>query len=276
MISPPSSHRLSTWPRIVFGARFDEANSPMKGRKQTTSSSPGGRSFSHPIHERGQPATSRQELEAPDLADSAWAARFIVEVLPVARAMELITILNHCHRFAGFVYQQARFSADRKGIEVTVRPRRGSKATCSGCHQPAPGYDQLAERRFEFIPFRGFLVFLLYRMRRVDCRRCGIVVVEEAPWGDGKHHLTKSYMLFLASWARRLSWQETAAAFHTSCDKVRDAVEYVVTWGLAHRTLAPIRAIGVDEIQYSLRRSREVTHLRSFRVTHRKIGISRA
>jgi hypothetical protein len=44
------------------------------------------------------------------------------------------------------------FSADQKSIEVVVRPRRGSVATCSRCHQPAPGYDQLAERRFEFIP----------------------------------------------------------------------------------------------------------------------------
>jgi hypothetical protein len=27
--------------------------------------------------------------------------------------MELITILNRCHRFRGFVYQQAHFSADK-------------------------------------------------------------------------------------------------------------------------------------------------------------------
>jgi len=33
-----------------------------------------------------------------------------------------------------------------------VRPRKGSAAICSRCHQTAPGYDQLAERRFEFIP----------------------------------------------------------------------------------------------------------------------------
>jgi transposase len=177
----------------------------------------------------------------------AGVARCTVEVFAVARAMELITILNQCHRFRGFVYQQAVFSADRKSIEITVRPRTGSQAICSGCHEPAPGYDQLAERRFEFIPFWGFLVFLLYRMRRVQCRQCG-VVVEEVPWGDGKHQLTKAYLIFLARWARRLSWKETAEAFHTSWDKVCDAVDYVVTWGLAHRTLAAIGAIGVDEI----------------------------
>ncbi|MGH8730948.1 MAG: hypothetical protein ACREVF_04440, partial [Burkholderiales bacterium] len=46
----------------------------------------------------------------------------------------------------------------------------------------------------------------------------------------------------------KLSWTETAQAFHTSWDQVCQAVEYVVQWGLEQRTLASIRAIGVDEI----------------------------
>src|SRR6202050_3601683 len=163
--------------------------------------------------------------------------------------MELITMLNRCHRFRGFVYQHAHFSADKKSIEVAVRPRKGSAAVCSRCHLPAPGYNQLAERRFEFIPLWGFLVFVLYTMRRVNCRRCGIVAVEEVPWG--KRTLTKAYILFLARWARRLSWKETAEAFRTSWDKVFDAVEHVVTFGLGHRVLGQIDAIGVDEIQFA-------------------------
>ena len=167
------------------------------------------------------------------------------------RAMELITILNRCHHHRGFVYASDRISADGKTIEITVRPRRGTAAVCSGCHQPAAGYDHLSERRFEFIPLWGFLVVFLYTMRRVNCRRCGAVVVEEVPWGDGKRTLTKAYMLFLARWARRLSWKETAEAFRTSWDKVFDAVEHVVTWGLEHREWGQIDAIGVDEIQYA-------------------------
>ncbi len=165
--------------------------------------------------------------------------------------MELITILNRCHHFRGFVYQHACFGPDHKSIEIAVRPRKGSTAVCSRCHHPAPGYDQLPERRYEFIPLWGFLVFLMYGMRRVDCRRCQAVVVEQVPWGNGKHQLTNAYMLFLARWARRLSWKETAEAFRTSWDKVCDAVEHVVTFGLEHRTLGQIDAIGVDEIQYA-------------------------
>jgi len=165
--------------------------------------------------------------------------------------LQLITILNRCHRFPGFIYRQAGFSSDGKSIEIAVSPRVGSKAMCSGCHRPAPGYDRLPERRFEFIPFWGFLVFLLYSMRRVDCPRCEAVVVEEVPWGDGKRTLTRAYMLFLARWARRLSWKETAEAFRTSWDKVFDAVDHVVAYGLENRKFGQIDAIGVDEIQYA-------------------------
>ena len=181
------------------------------------------------------------------------AARFILGVRAsgIFHFMQLITILNRCHRFPGFVYRQARFSSDGKSIEIAATPRAGSRAICSGCHQPAPGYDRLAERRFEFIPFWGFLVFLLYSMRRVQCPRCQAVVVEEVPWGDGKKTQTRAYMLFLARWARRLSWKEVAEQFRTSWDKVFDAVEHVVAYGLDHREFGRIDAIGVDEIQYA-------------------------
>jgi transposase len=150
--------------------------------------------------------------------------------------MLLTRLLNACHHFPGFVYSAARLCKDSNTIEIDVRPRTGSRACCSGCHQPARGYDQLPRRRFEFIPIWGFAVFLLYSMRRVECRRCG-VKVEEVPWATGKHQLTRTYMLYLAHWARKLSWKETAQSFHTSWEKVQQAVAYVVQWGLEHREL---------------------------------------
>lgn len=76
----------------------------------------------------------------------------------------------------------------------------------------------------------GFAVILLYSMRRVDCRQCG-VKVETVPWAIGKHTLTKAYMLFLDQWARKLSWKETVLSFRTSWEKVFNAVEWVVDLG---------------------------------------------
>jgi transposase len=163
--------------------------------------------------------------------------------------MLLTRLLNACHHSPGFVYDAARLCEASNTIEIDVRPRHGSKGRCSGCHEPASGYDRLTQRRFEFIPIWGFAVVLLYCMRRVQCTVCG-VTVEEVPWGTGKHQLTKAYMLFLSHWARKLSWKDTALSFHTSWEKVYQAVSYVVQWGLLHRQLGPIRATGVDEIAY--------------------------
>ena len=92
-------------------------------------------------------------------------------------------------------------------------------------------------------------VFFVYAMRRVDCRTCG-VMVERVPWATGKGHLTTSYRWFLARWAKRLSWTDTAAAFNTTGDNVFRSVKHAVLWGVAHRDLSGIEAIGVDEIQW--------------------------
>ena len=97
------------------------------------------------------------------------------------------------------------------------------------------------------MPLWHIPVVFLYAMRRVSCPRCG-VKVEAIPWATGKHRLTDAYAWFLAGWAKRLSWQEVAAAFPTSWDTVYRAVRMAVDWGLAHRDLTNIEAIGVDEL----------------------------
>ena len=163
------------------------------------------------------------------------------------------TILNRCQKFKRFVYGKVRFVTrdGRDCLAVDVEARHGSAAVCSCCHKDAPCYDHgdNTSRWFEFVPLWGFAVFLVYVMRRVECPRCG-VKIEEVPWADGKHHLTKTYMYFLASRARSLSWTEVGKRFQTSWEKVFHAVEYVVEWGLQHRSLDGITAIGVDEIQW--------------------------
>ena len=68
------------------------------------------------------------------------------------------------------------------------------------------------------------------------------------PWAQGKERMTRSYKVYLARWAKRLSWKETAAVFETSWDTVFRAVKFVVDYGLDHRTLDDITEIGVDEI----------------------------
>jgi transposase len=165
--------------------------------------------------------------------------------------MQLKTILNRVQKFKSFAYGAARWAegAPSPTLEVDVQPRANGQATCSGCGRPGPGYDRLPPRRFEFVPLWGMKVFLIYAPRRMDCPRCG-VKVERMPWAMGKHPLTQAYAWFLATWAKRLSWQEVAETFHMSWDAVFGAVEMAVEWGRAHRDVSGIQSLGIDELAW--------------------------
>ena len=85
--------------------------------------------------------------------------------------MQLKSILNRVQKHPSFVYETVRLvEHPQLSIEVRVRPRAGTRATCSQCRRRAPGYDTQAVRRFDFVPLWHIPVVFLYAMRRV-CQR---------------------------------------------------------------------------------------------------------
>ena len=173
--------------------------------------------------------------------------------LETSYSTQVKTLLNAIQHFPGFVYQDIRLCRHADGrpreIHITVAAHQGMAAKCSRCLRPAPGYDRLEPRSWLFVPLWGMVTWFLYAARRVDCPEHG-VVVEHVPWSEGKRPVTLAMMCFLSRWARRLSWRETARAFGTSWECVYRSVEWFVQWGLAHRKLEGVKAIGVDEIHW--------------------------
>lgn len=165
--------------------------------------------------------------------------------------LEVKTILNRIQHFVGFVYHSVRLrgSGGSLRIEVKLQAHAAIRGRCSSCRKPAPGYDVLPERRWLFVPLWGILVQFFYPPRRVECAEHG-VVVEHIPWSQGKSPVTTTMMSFLARWAGRLSWRETAGIFQTSWEAVYRSVQWVVEWGLAHRELSAVRSIGIDELHW--------------------------
>lgn len=163
--------------------------------------------------------------------------------------MKLKTILNRVQPLSRFVYHKIQLVETGKDIriQIDIAPHRQRSAQCSSCETPSPGYDHEPERTWTFVPFWGIQVILCYRPRRVTCPEHG-VVVESMPWNMGKRPFCTAMMQFLGNWARRLSWKETATIFKVSWQAVYRSVDWMVEWGLKHRRLEGIEAIGIDEI----------------------------
>ena len=113
------------------------------------------------------------------------------------RVLLLKTILNRIQKFPSHVYKDARLlgQGDQQCLEIDIVPRKNGRCLCSGCLRPAPGYDVLAPRRFQFIPLWNIPVFFVYSMRRVQCRRCQRILVEAVPWAEGKQRTTHAFSL---------------------------------------------------------------------------------
>lgn len=162
------------------------------------------------------------------------------------------TLLRHVQDLVGYVVKSVRHTLGapdpRIDIDLDIDPRR--KRRCSCCGRPGRIHDVLPQRQWHFVPLWNIPVFLHYAPRRVVCPRHGKPVVESMPWNRGKSPYAAAYMQFLARWARRLSWKETAEIFSASWEAVRRSVEWVVAWGLEHRDLSGVTAVGVDELHH--------------------------
>jgi transposase len=159
------------------------------------------------------------------------------------------TILNSIDPLDGFVYGDVHWdtSRSRRTLLVPIRARIHSQPVCSRCGEPGPHYDTLPTRQIQYVPLWNIAVFLLYAMRRVRCSACG-VTVETVPFVTGKRHVSHTFQWFLAAWAKRLSWKQTASLFHTNWQSVFRAVQFAVTWGRLNLDRRHVRVIGVDEL----------------------------
>lgn len=163
--------------------------------------------------------------------------------------MLIKTILNRIEKFKSFVYGDCSFEqiGNRSSLIVEVVARRNAKGLCPECHKLSPSYDKQPLRRYQYVPIWNIPVYFAYAPRRINCKAHG-VRVELLPWCNGKEQITKSYQLFLAHWAKRLSWSETAVIFGTSWETVYRSIKSVVDYGLANRNWEGVEQIGVDEI----------------------------
>lgn len=159
------------------------------------------------------------------------------------------TVLNHAQPIPGFVYEQIEFLTvgETGRVDVSIRAHEQIKPKCSKCLRACPGYDRLPGRSWLQVPSWGMRYQFHYAPRRVSCPVDGIVV-EKMPWCEGKRPMTLGMMAFLAMWAKRLSWLDTARAFNVSWEAVFRSVEWTVEWGLAHRVLSGVKSLGIDEI----------------------------
>jgi transposase len=136
------------------------------------------------------------------------------------------------------------------GLALAVRPT-WERPRCSGCGRKEDRvHDVHVARSWRHLDFGGVRVSLVYNLRRIRCRKCG-VTVEKVPWTDSTvARFTQDFDDQVAFLAQEMSKTAVENLMGIAWRTVGTIIERVVKRRRPGDALANLSAIGIDELSY--------------------------
>ena len=119
---------------------------------------------------------------------------------------------------------------------------------CSECGHTGPGYDRDKGRRWRHLDVAGMKLVLRYDIRRLSCPRCGLVKVEQVPWGETSSWFTIPFEDHVAYLAQRSDQTTVSTSMRVGWETVGAIVQRVVARRRQGDPLDGLTIIGVDEL----------------------------
>lgn len=148
------------------------------------------------------------------------------------------------------------------GVAPATRVARCGVCGCRCRH----GYDART-RTWRHLDFAGVAVVLRYRLRRVDCARCG-VTTELVPWAEASSGFTRDFEDVVAFLAQRMDKTSITELMGIAWRTVGRIIERVVSRREPGDLLEGLTHISIDELSYRKRHKyvTVVTDLKKSRV----------
>lgn len=174
--------------------------------------------------------------------------RCVCEDKPVEPAMRAARILRLLLGIDNVVVDG--FGVEGGALTLWVRPTWRTPR-CSACGRKEDRVHDVHEsRHWRHLDFGGVRVSLLYDLRRIKCRKCG-VVVEKVPWSSCPvARFTEDFDEQVAYLAKEMSKTAVEHLMGIAWRTVGTIIERVVKRKRPGDALANLKAIGVDELSY--------------------------
>jgi transposase len=172
------------------------------------------------------------------------------EVTSVRATTLLSTILGMKHTRVEAV------ALDETGVVADVAPTT-SIPRCSGCFCRIGAVYDARPRSWRHLDLAGMRLVLRYRLRRVDCSRCG-VRVELVPWAEPGSWFTRDFEEHTAYLAQTTDKTTVVNMMRVAWRTVGEIARRVVDRFRPGDALDGLRLIGVDELSY-LRHHKYIT-----------------
>ena len=142
------------------------------------------------------------------------------------------------------------FGVEDGALVIHVHPT-WQTPRCSGCVRKVDRlHDVHTARHWRHLNFGGVRVELVYDLRRINCRKCG-VLVEKVPWAETPvARFTREFEDQVAYHAKEMSKTAVEKLMGIAWRTVGSIIARVVERMRPQDPLAGLTAIGVDELSY--------------------------
>jgi transposase len=168
-----------------------------------------------------------------------------------SRAAEEAAVAAHYAQLLGigrpWQVKQATLDLLHGKVEIAVAWDESAAVVCPTCGQECPRHDHAPERTWRHLDVMQFTTLIRARLPRCACPEHGVVTVQP-PWAEPGARFTLLFEAFAVEViAACRSLTQAADLLELDWDSVLRIMARAVTRGLARRSTAAVRQIGLDE-----------------------------
>ena len=155
------------------------------------------------------------------------------------------SLLYHAYGVQGYVHQRTEYPGGE--VHVTIR-QPTHRLRCAVCGHRRVIRRGGRMRRFRGLPIGLRRVWILLKVPRLECKRCGAVPQAEVSFAPGQHGYTKRFGRYVVELARHMTMLDVARHLGVSWNVVKQLWKAELLRRFRRPSLKELRLVAIDEI----------------------------
>ena len=155
------------------------------------------------------------------------------------------SLLYHAFGVRGYVQRRVAYVGGE--VHFTIQQAR-TGLRCSACRSREVIRRGGRTRRFRGLPIGGRGVWIVLKVPRLECKRCGMVRQAEVSFAPGQHSYTKRFARYVLDLARHMTMWDVAEHLGVSWNMVKELMKEALLRRFRRPRLKDLRLLAIDEI----------------------------
>lgn len=155
------------------------------------------------------------------------------------------SLIYHAFGIRGYTHVRTEYAGGAIEFHLREPAERWRCAACGTWDVTSRGR---VSRRFRAVPIGSKAVWITLEIRRLECRRCGVLRQREVPFAEGQKRYTKVFARYARELLRHMTIADVAAHLGVSWGTVKEIFKRDLERRYARPDLSRLRLLAIDEI----------------------------